>query len=284
MSDFPTVLSSVVDLSTPLLAKFINNLEAKVGVDWSTVATSLDYLMRRAGGWIAIPNTLTYASADAPTFTFTLSGDWTSILYPGVRIQLTQTTVKYFIVTASSYGAPNTTVTVYGGTDYTLANAAITSPYFSLMKAPQGFPLDPTKWTVEVTDTTDAQQASPTQNTWYNLGSITISVPIGIWRLEFQVVGAVYGPAGGAPIIYITLSTANNTESDADQTSMCGIYTPIAGTSCQVYLGLYKNKTQVLASKTSYYLNSKTDVASTVSIHFRGDLGKTIIRATCAYL
>ena len=43
MSDFPTALTNAVDGTTEILAKHINNLEAKVGVDGSGVATSLDY-------------------------------------------------------------------------------------------------------------------------------------------------------------------------------------------------------------------------------------------------
>ena len=43
MSDFPTVLSSVIDNTTDVLAKFINNIEAKLGIDGSAVTTSLDY-------------------------------------------------------------------------------------------------------------------------------------------------------------------------------------------------------------------------------------------------
>ena len=43
MADFPTDLTNAVDGTTQVLAKHINNLEAKVGVDSSTVTTSLDY-------------------------------------------------------------------------------------------------------------------------------------------------------------------------------------------------------------------------------------------------
>jgi hypothetical protein len=52
MSDFPTVLTNAVDgvpgVGTPILAKHLNDLEAKVGVDNSAVTTSLDYLVRKA--------------------------------------------------------------------------------------------------------------------------------------------------------------------------------------------------------------------------------------------
>jgi hypothetical protein len=43
MADFPTELTIAVDNTTDVLAKHVNNLEAKVGVDDSAVATSLDF-------------------------------------------------------------------------------------------------------------------------------------------------------------------------------------------------------------------------------------------------
>jgi hypothetical protein len=87
-------------------------------------------------GWIPGNATWTYASAT----TFTVSGDKTDVFVPGTRIKLTQTTAKYFVVLSSTYGAPNTTVTITAGTSYTLANAAITSPFFSRLSAPPGWP------------------------------------------------------------------------------------------------------------------------------------------------
>ena len=171
-----------------------------------------------ADGW-ASADAMTYASADSPTFTMTCSGDQTAKYSPGMRIKLTQTTVKYFIITAVSYGAPNTTITLYGGTDYTLANAAITSPYYSTAKAPGGFPLSPIKWTVEASDTTNRTTANPTANTWVNLHSSGgITIPIGVWRVSYQVSLYIYNNAAQVNA-WVTLSTANNTESDADMTA-----------------------------------------------------------------
>jgi len=49
-SNFPIVLTNAVDgvpgIGTPLLAKHLNNLEAKVGIDGSTIPTSLDFLVK----------------------------------------------------------------------------------------------------------------------------------------------------------------------------------------------------------------------------------------------
>jgi hypothetical protein len=289
MSDFPTALTNAVDgvpgVGTPILAKHLNDLEAKVGVDKSTVPTSLDFLIKSAGGWIPVTDTWTYASADTPNFTFTIPGDQTGLLSPGMRIRLTQTTVKYFIITAVSYGSPNTTVTVYGGTDYTLTSAAITSPYFSMVKAPFGFPLDPSKWTVKVIDGNFLEQDDPTTGTWYNLGSITISVPIGAWNLVYEVAAQIYGNVNIVELVALfTLSTTNNGESDSEFTSI--LYTNGYATGVQLALiqNARRRKTINVASKTPYYLNMKSVADGAAAIYFVGNFSPTIITAICAYL
>lgn len=88
-------------------------------------------------GWVTDTNTYTYASAT--TFTVGAS-DLTAVYSPGTRLKLTQTTVKYFVVVASAFAAGTTTVTITAGTDYTLANAAITTPFYSYVDNPQGYP------------------------------------------------------------------------------------------------------------------------------------------------
>jgi hypothetical protein len=57
----------------------------------------------------------------------------------GTKIRIVQTTTKYFHVVAIS----GTTITVDGKGTYTVANAAITSPYFSNAESPAGFVLSP---------------------------------------------------------------------------------------------------------------------------------------------
>lgn len=86
-------------------------------------------------------DTWTYASGSGGgTATFTIAGvDRTAVLTPGTRIKLTQTTVKYFVVISSSFST-NTTVTITAGSDYTLANAAISANFHSYVLNPQGYP------------------------------------------------------------------------------------------------------------------------------------------------
>ncbi len=88
-------------------------------------------------GWTDPSETWTYVSAT----TFTVAADVTAKYSKGDKIKLTQTTVKYFYITGvSAFGGGVTTITVNGGTDYTLANAAITANYYSKEQTPNGFP------------------------------------------------------------------------------------------------------------------------------------------------
>lgn len=93
-------------------------------------------LQGNVGGWILGTDTWTYASSTSFTIA---SADRTGIFTKGTKIKLTQTSDKYFYVTSSSFST-NTTVNITGGSDYTLANAAITTPYYSYDDNPQGFP------------------------------------------------------------------------------------------------------------------------------------------------
>jgi hypothetical protein len=87
-------------------------------------------------GWIADTDTWVYVAANQ----YKVAGKDVTARFPkGAKIKLTNNTVKYFYVTAGVYGT-DSTVTITGGADYTLASAAITSPYYSYADGPQGFP------------------------------------------------------------------------------------------------------------------------------------------------
>ena len=234
-------------------------------------------------GWIPAEETWTYASADAPTFTFTISGDKTSKYSVGMKIKLTQTTVKYFIVTAISYSSPNTTVTVYGGTDYTLANATITNPYYSTQKAPQGFPLSPAKWRIYKLITSAYTRNSPTSNTWYNVGgsSTQINLPIGSWDVYYKACVVSVASAIRTLTYASTLSTAGNT--NALPEFQCTAYNQ----KVDVFMAdtFFARGNITITSKATYYLNLRAicDIAIT-SLTLDATNTPAVISATCAYL
>lgn len=234
-------------------------------------------------GWVAL-GACTYESADSPAFQFSIAADVTGFIGVGNRIKLTQTTAKYFIVTAvGAFTAGKTIITVYGGTDYTLANAAITLPYFSVVKSPFGFPLSPAKWTVTVTDTTLRTQATPTANTWYNIGTTAsqISVPIGVWKLGYSIISYISSGLVNSSI-EVTLSTGNNTETN---TALSDYYYHESSSTPQIHVEKASAQDIItLASKTTYYLNTRTLLASMGSINYANDKVPLFIKAECALL
>lgn len=228
-------------------------------------------------GWIGVTELWAYASADSPTFSLSIDGDRTNIYAVGMKLKLTQTSIKYFIVTNVAYSSPNTILTLYGGTEYTLTDATITATSYSTSKAPHGFPINPSLWSVTVSSTTDRTTSTPTANTKYNGESVNI--PIGVWSVYYQGVGKVVPPSSAVGTLYVTLSTANNTESDKVWTSF------ILGTGVDIRCSYGKLGSIVLTSKATYYFNYWTNQPSMSTIALLGDaISPTQIIAGCAYL
>lgn len=240
-------------------------------------------------GWSPAGETWTYASADDPTYTFTISGDQTDKYSAGMRIKLTQTTVKYFIITAVSYSSPDTTITVYGGTDYDLANATITSPYYSPMKAPIGFSLDPDKWSVEVTSTTEQiKNSSIFDNTYYNVGSNSIDIPIGCWRVKYKCLARVDASVGDSYVeMGVGLGTTTDSVLDAFEYNIGAFQGADTSEIAEIVQSVVSLEDEVnLAVSDTYYLNIKcnTQNADISTLWFRNNSISLIIKATCAYL
>ncbi len=111
---------------------------------WREIAAlkrQLDALTTREApaAWIADNRVFSYASAT----TVTTPGDITAQYGAGTKLRWKQTgdtNYRYGYLTAASYGAPNTTLTLTGGSDYSVANAAITEWGFSYAALPPGFP------------------------------------------------------------------------------------------------------------------------------------------------
>jgi hypothetical protein len=112
------------------------------GIDVSSVGYSvheayeseMDLTSKATDDWTSFkPTNFTYSTANK----ITISGYTPSSFFQiGDRIKIVQTTAKYFVVGAvgSDY------INVYGGSDYTVANATITEFYLSREVRPAGFP------------------------------------------------------------------------------------------------------------------------------------------------
>lgn len=232
-----------------------------------------------SSGWSILNTTLTYSSTDGHTFVVIASDDMRSIITTGDKITLTNNGAAFYgFVTAITA----TTITLYGGTQYTISNHAITSIYYSHAKSPFGFPTRPDYWTEELSDATDRSQAA-SAGVWYNLGSLSLAIPIGLWRVEYFIT-ARFDPTGTCSML-ITLSTANNSASDPDFTSEIGAGVSTSSPASIIIGTVSKAKILSLTSKTTYFVNAMEDSGS-FNIYFRNSSagGKLFVRAICAYL
>jgi hypothetical protein len=250
-------------------------LPDETGIIVSSVSTQI------LTGWIPVADSWAYASADAPTFTITVPSGAASIYGVGMRIKLTQTTVKYFIITAVA----DTVLTVYGGTDYTLVNAAISAISYSAMKIPLGFPISADKWTIETTDVLERVKATPTVNTWYNTGSKNIVLPIGEWNVSYQCLVGTHGVPIAYGRVLGTLSTGSSTESDTELTGGTR-WSKISTDGDQYYSFISRQKNIAVASKTTMYMNHRvTEMSGPPSnVLFENQVTSLVIRAVCSYL
>lgn len=231
-------------------------------------------------GWIPAEETWTYASADDPTFTFTVAADVTTKYSAGMKIKLTQGTVKYFIITAvSTYSGGNTTITVYGGTDYDLADSAISANAYSMMKSPQGFPMSPAKWRETYSSTSNS---TLTSNPNYSTSAFSISVPIGEFNTSYLI--SLIGIGLGGDTTWVKTALGKTT-------------TPLAGSqdfkdakdgaaSVTKCAGIFKGSVLVTnTSKTTVYiLTAYANSNSNVSLTPYYEYFPTLITAECAYL
>lgn len=190
------------------------------------------------------------------------------------------TVKKWGIITkVGAYSGGNTPITIYGGTDYALVNATISNPYYSTMKVPFGFPASRNKWSVIFRDDNNRSQASPTANTWYNLGSVYIAVPIGVWDLLYSIYTEVNNTTG-YPNVHFTLSTSNSSETIRRLTTRDLINNASAAG------GNVKTMSDIISMpvKTNLYPLIKTDFTGATSITIGGGSSPLIIKATCSYL
>ena len=87
-------------------------------------------------GWIPAQETWAYASAS----TITVPAGAASKYSVGDKLKWTQTTLRYAYVTAVADTVLTVVVALANGTASEVANAAITSPYYSKASSPVGFP------------------------------------------------------------------------------------------------------------------------------------------------
>ena len=141
--------------------------------------------------------------------------------------------------------------------------------------------MSPEKWSIIYKESAQRTQATPTQNTWYSLYNNRFS--IGVWNISYKVNITPYDASAITINQYVTLSTANNTESDVDMTTQIRFTGASAGTLiCES--NLFATKIYNINAKTYYYMNTKTSFAGLSNITFDNAESNMILSAVCAYL
>lgn len=154
--------------------------------------------VHHSSGWVSPMATWTYASAT----TFTVPGNVTRKYPVGAKIYLQQpSTEKFFYVTARSYSAPNTTVTVTGGSDYSLANVAIDSPLISYVENLEVFPV----WFNWSPAWTNFTLGNGTQNARFKISGGSVFFEFGISLGSTSSVGTI--PYFTVPIPEVSASS-----------------------------------------------------------------------------
>lgn len=232
--------------------------------------------------------TPTRTSADDPTYVLTFAGvDLTDKLSAGMKVKLTQGTDKYFFIIAISFST-DTTLTLYGGTDYDVVDTsttAISAFYYSSMKAPFGFPLAPSKWTIEYTYTGGGiTYANPAAGgVWYSNNSARMNLDVGVWDCNYRTGQLSNSRSSGSGVSQgMTLSTDGSTETHPDSSSFRGVYSDLTVSDG------HSGRTIVEQTSKGYiYLMASALQQSTGALLLGcySDAAQTlVIKAVCAYL
>jgi hypothetical protein len=252
-------------IAAGITAKTIDDIESAFG-DMQT------------DGWNPLDITLTFVSADSQISVVTVPTDLTAKYKKSMKFKMTNGgTVKYFKLAIDPTYSSGTGLTTFtfcgGGTDsyYELAASAITLVYYSVSDCPLGWNTDEDYWTIYVNVTSDTKQASPSQNTWYNHTNIV--KPIGLYKFMYNASLGGYLGGGGSMNTSITLSTANNSQSNILNTE--NVNTGVLNVS--QYGAVFCSDKLTETAKTTYYLNflTKSNAAGEVGIF--GSSGRTTV-------
>ena len=152
-------------------------------------------------GWIDVTaDSWSYSSWTSGTRIgeITVPTDATTRYQPGHRIKITQSTggTKYGIIVKVT----STVLTVFFPSGTTLNNEAISSPYYSNVKAPFGMTQDPEAWSLSMTSTSTSSGSA----SWSSPGTLSLAVGIGAWIIRgiatIQVQRSGNSPQGGAAL------------------------------------------------------------------------------------
>lgn len=231
-------------------------------------------------GWVSVPNSelsqFSYSAWTSGTRigVITVPTNATLKYSVGNRLRIVQSTggTKYGIIVAVS----STTLTVFFPSGTTFNNESILKADFSIDKAPFGFPLDPTIWTITGTSSTDRTATT----TSYTSLSETLVVGIGAWLISYRLDMRLVHGSGGNKRGYITLSTNGTSETDEEFTST--LFT--TSTTAQVSQTFVAFKHKIFAAQTTLTFMGKINATAATMTMDNNGTQPAHYKALCAYL
>lgn len=210
-------------------------------------------------------NSLADLSANANTLTANNGAVATSADSP-FGDEAVSSTLDYALITSVS--ASTITVQVPAGCTIP-TSGTINSFAYSSTTSPYGWVINRARWSIRSLSRTQYSQAASI-NTWYNVGSYQLSVPVGAFELGYQC-DVQSNAAGLVAIIRATLSTGASTESDVEMTSEIQ-HANSASANVSAMGGMVTRTRNVANSvATTYYFNLEPRSTASQTLYLRGD-------------
>lgn len=264
------------DTSTPINSENLNDNFNEIK---SVVNANDDRLTTVETGWIPANETWTYVSFDSETLTGVVSSnlDMTPYLNVGMKVKFTQNSaIKYAFITAIT----STQLTLFLGTDYSINSSAISNTYYSMLKTPYGFPMNPEKWELTFIRNSNDLYATVTTTNYYGGANNKLTVPVGTWEIEYNYTIQI---TSAAATCYSRLALSQSSSEITERSLLSNFVMPLtAGTfASQRFVN---SKIYNLTEEKTFYLLFKNDMAY-IDLYFVGSSAETSwIKAKCAYL
>lgn len=186
---------------------------------------------------------------------------------------------EYAIITKVAYSAPNTTVTVFTGTDHNIPNMTLANPFYSTQATPFGFPRGREKWIVICLDTSDRTTSATTPT---NVGSVQLSVPTGAWRLTHY--GTIFSQRNATTFTESFASLSTSTTAVDDSTMIIRAYSGGASGNIILQQPFHRTRTVNINTQTPYYQLLWVTAGGMTATIAGASSSNTVIEAECAYL
>lgn len=221
----------------------------------------------------ATGNTLT--AQGSPSYSTTQTPFTNSVTGTSV----TAGTTNYGIIMAQTFST-NTTYTIQIPEGETLpTTGGIGTVSYSTQKTPYGFISDESKWTLTtISRGSNINNGASTGDTYYNVGSMSLSVPVGVFKLTANInVQATMGAATSHGAAAAIGSSAGNSKDVAQAT---GAYSASADVRASCYMNAFVRPT----TATSYYINIASVDQNATNLYLVGATQDCILTAECTYV